>query len=76
MTGFIDSTSGLATVFNLNIANAKDLEKIRQMTGFCPQHNILFDVLSVKEHLIIFAGIKGIPDDLVDQEVGFLSRLI
>ena len=43
--------------------------KIRQMTGFCPQHDILLDQLTVKEHLQIFAGIKNLPLHTVDAEV-------
>ena len=39
------------------------------MTGFCPQHNILFDALSVREHLVVFAGIKGIPSEKAESEV-------
>jgi len=29
------------------------------ITGVCPQHNILFDLLTVREHLEMFALIKG-----------------
>ena len=66
----METTSGQATVFNHNISNSNELEQVRRMTGFCPQHNILFDILSVKEHLQVFAGIKGIRKDVVDAEVG------
>lgn len=31
------------------------------MCGICPQHNILYDELTCREHLILFAGIKGVP---------------
>jgi len=27
--------------------------------GYCPQHNILFDDLTVKDHLDLFAVFKG-----------------
>lgn len=32
--------------------------EIRQMTGVCPQQDVLFDLLSVKEHLQFFATVK------------------
>lgn len=28
--------------------------------GVCPQHNVLFDTLTVKEHLDLFSTFKGI----------------
>lgn len=38
--------------------NPNDMEQIRRMTGVCPQHDILFDNLSPKEHLEFFAAVK------------------
>lgn len=35
-----------------------DMDQIRQMTGVCPQHDILFDNLTPKEHLEFFAAVK------------------
>ena len=32
-------------------------------TGICPQHNVLFDTLSVKEHLWFFTSLKGVDGD-------------
>lgn len=32
--------------------------KIRQMIGYCPQQDILFDELTVKEHLEFFCELK------------------
>lgn len=31
---------------------------IRRMTGVCPQHDILFDQLTAKEHLYFFAAVR------------------
>ncbi|KAG7303248.1 hypothetical protein JYU34_011715 [Plutella xylostella] len=42
-------------------SDANDMHEIRQMIGVCPQQDVLFDLLSVKEHLQFFAAIKGIP---------------
>ena len=35
------------------------MESIRTVMGVCPQHDILFDDLTVKEHLELFAVFKG-----------------
>lgn len=42
---------------------------MRRLVGVCPQFNIMFDVLTVEEHLRIFAAIKGIPASDIDHEV-------
>jgi ATP-binding cassette subfamily A (ABC1) protein 3 len=34
------------------------MDEIRHFMGVCPQHNILFDDLTVKEHLVLFANFK------------------
>ncbi len=43
------------------------MSEIRKFMGVCPQHDILYDELTVKEHLELFANFKGmvqseIPD--------------
>lgn len=42
---------------------------MKQLVGICPQFNIIFDVLTVEEHLRMFAAIKGIPPADTDAEV-------
>jgi hypothetical protein len=34
------------------------MHRIRQMTGVCPQHDILFDMLTPREHLEFFAAVR------------------
>ena len=34
------------------------MDQIRQSLGICPQHNILYDGLTVMEHLKFFARLK------------------
>ena len=46
------------------------MTQIRRMTGVCPQQNILFDDLSVKEHLRFVGMIKGMTGEALDAEVG------
>ena len=38
----------------------KDLDHLRTNLGVCPQHNVLFDYLTVREHLELYATFKGI----------------
>lgn len=37
--------------------------------GVCPQHDILFDNLTVKEHLIMFANFKGMKPEMIEEDV-------
>ena len=38
-----------------------DCAEIRRLTGICPQQNVLFPSLTVKEHLNFFGTVKGDP---------------
>ena len=37
--------------------------------GFCPQENIIFDHLNPREHLTVFAGIKGVHSSQIKHMV-------
>lgn len=51
------------------MSDPHDIEVLRSMTGVCPQYNLLFDELSCYEHLYLFAGIKGVDVDKVENAV-------
>ena len=36
-----------------------NFDEIREFTGICPQHDVLFELLTVREHLEIFYDFKG-----------------
>ncbi|KAF2360722.1 ABC transporter-like [Trinorchestia longiramus] len=69
LTGMTEITSGSATVFGLNVGDSADLREIRSMTGVCPQHDILFTVLTPREHLMFYARIRGINEDKLEEVV-------
>lgn len=66
---------GLVTVYNKNLSEMQDLKEIRKITGVCPQHNVQFGALTVKENLTLFAKIKGILPQRVKQEVDCVLAL-
>lgn len=37
----------------------KQTKDIQKMIGICPQHNVLFEDLTVGEHIILFSRLKG-----------------
>lgn len=57
LTGLYEPTEGTATIYGNDIR--KNMDKIRNCLGICPQHNVLFDDLTVEEHLLFFAQMKG-----------------
>uniref|UniRef100_A0A7N8YH15 ATP-binding cassette, sub-family A (ABC1), member 5 n=1 Tax=Mastacembelus armatus TaxID=205130 RepID=A0A7N8YH15_9TELE len=69
LCGICPPTNGLATIYGCPVAEIADGSEMKQLVGICPQFNIIFDVLTVEEHLRIFAAIKGIPAADVDREV-------
>ncbi|XP_037292721.1 ATP-binding cassette sub-family A member 5 isoform X2 [Manduca sexta] len=69
LTGLTAPTAGTAYVYGLDVRDPNDMYEIRQMIGVCPQQDVLFDLLSVKEHLQFFASVKGIPRKRIPEEI-------
>ncbi|XP_048851974.1 phospholipid-transporting ATPase ABCA1-like [Brienomyrus brachyistius] len=67
LTGLIPPTSGTAYIMGKDIRS--DFSTIRQNLGVCPQHNVLFSMLTVEEHIWFFARLKGLPEDKVKAEI-------
>uniref|UniRef100_A0A6Q2WRL3 ATP-binding cassette sub-family A member 2 n=1 Tax=Esox lucius TaxID=8010 RepID=A0A6Q2WRL3_ESOLU len=66
LTGLFPPTSGSATIYGHDIRT--DMERIRQNLGMCPQHNVLFDKLSVEEHLWFYSKLKGMAEEDIRKE--------
>uniref|UniRef100_A0AAX7TPG5 ABC transporter domain-containing protein n=1 Tax=Astatotilapia calliptera TaxID=8154 RepID=A0AAX7TPG5_ASTCA len=69
LCGICPPTNGTATIYGSPVAEIADASEMKQLVGICPQFNIIFDVLTVEEHLRIFAAIKGIPRVLKDLDL-------
>ena len=57
LTGKYQQTGGTAKIFGMDVAT--QTEAIREVIGVCPQHDILWPELTAREHLTMFADIKG-----------------
>ena len=78
LTGLFPPTSGTAVINGHDIRT--DIDLVRRNLGICPQHNVLFDNLTVEEHLWFYASLKGmakadIPDE-IEKYVFFRNRCI
>ncbi|XP_034413874.1 ATP-binding cassette sub-family A member 5 [Cyclopterus lumpus] len=69
LCGICPPTSGSASIYGSPVQEVADGSDMKQLVGICPQFNIIFDVLTVEEHLRIFAAIKGIRPSDIDAEV-------
>lgn len=69
LTGLLAPDSGQATIYGYDIRDPIQLQKVRSMVGVCSQENTLIEALSAREHLRVFAGLKGIPSENIEEEV-------
>uniref|UniRef100_A0A8C4TMA7 ABC transporter domain-containing protein n=1 Tax=Falco tinnunculus TaxID=100819 RepID=A0A8C4TMA7_FALTI len=76
LSGLTLPSEGSATIYDYRLSEIGDREAIREMIGICPQSDIQFEVLTVKENLKIFAEIKGIKSKEVDREVQNILELL
>uniref|UniRef100_A0A4W4EA14 P-type phospholipid transporter n=1 Tax=Electrophorus electricus TaxID=8005 RepID=A0A4W4EA14_ELEEL len=67
LTGLYAPTSGTAFVNGFDIRS--DIDSIRKTLGMCPQHNVLFNDLTVEEHICFYARLKGRSSEEVKQEM-------
>ncbi|XP_062380450.1 phospholipid-transporting ATPase ABCA1a isoform X3 [Sardina pilchardus] len=67
LTGLFPPTSGTAYILGRDIQT--ELSTIRQNLGVCPQHNVLFSMLTVEEHIWFYASLKGLSEEKVKSEM-------
>merc|ERR1712226_772777 len=73
LTGALAPTSGTAIVAGKDVKS--QLSEIREDIGICLQHDCLFPLLTVKEHIQFFSRVKGLyqnkskseAEDMIDQ---------
>ena len=69
LTGLYEATQGTALYEGVNILDSMNMELFREKLGICPQHDILFQDLNIREHLEMFSIFKGVESDNVENEV-------
>uniref|UniRef100_A0A5F8GU53 ABC transporter domain-containing protein n=1 Tax=Monodelphis domestica TaxID=13616 RepID=A0A5F8GU53_MONDO len=73
LTGLYPPTSGRAYINGFDIT--RNMIDIRKSLGLCPQHDLLFDSLTVTEHLYFFAMLKGFPKRKLKNEINFMLHI-
>jgi ATP-binding cassette subfamily A (ABC1) protein 3 len=69
LIGMYDATSGQAIYKENNILEESNMNEFRNKLGICPQHDILFPKLTVREHLEMFCYFKGFDITKIKDEV-------
>ena len=72
LVGMLDATAGEARINGLSINTS--MAEIRRHMGFCPQFDILWPLLTVREHLTFFSIFKGVASAAIPGEVERLVR--
>uniref|UniRef100_A0A8C6MR11 ATP-binding cassette, sub-family A member 3 n=1 Tax=Mus spicilegus TaxID=10103 RepID=A0A8C6MR11_MUSSI len=74
LTGLFPPTSGHAYIHGYEIS--QDMAQIRKSLGLCPQHDVLFDNLTVAEHLYFYAQLKGLSLQKCPEEVKQMLHIL
>lgn len=63
LTGMLQTTSGTAKIYGYDIT--KNIDKVQQNLGLCQQFDVLYDKLTVIQHMNLVCEIKNVPRDQV-----------
>mmetsp|Transcript_55864 Transcript_55864/g.116883 ORF Transcript_55864/g.116883 Transcript_55864/m.116883 type:complete len:317 (-) Transcript_55864:116-1066(-) len=58
LVGFTQPTSGTADVEGFDIRT--DMDRIYSLMGVCPQHDILWDTLTARQHMLFYGRLKNL----------------
>ncbi|KAM0933470.1 putative ABC-type sulfate transporter [Dioscorea sansibarensis] len=67
MTGLIPPSSGTAFVRGLDIS--QDMDKVYCSMGVCPQHDLLWETLTGREHLLFYGRLKNLHGNGLEEAV-------
>ncbi|UJR09005.1 hypothetical protein I4U23_013254 [Adineta vaga] len=74
LVGMLEPTSGRVTIQGLD--NQSQIEEVRHYLGFCPQYDILYDELSVEEHLELIAKMRHMEKERMKESIETILQLI
>jgi len=74
LTGAVLPSSGNAWLGGKHILTEQ--KAVRRLIGYCPQHDALLDLLTVREHLMFFGRLKGVSKDRLPNMVKQLMEML
>jgi ABC-type multidrug transport system ATPase subunit len=63
LSGILVQNHGDVRIAGQNMLSSTGLKKARNVIGYCPQHNPLIPILTVREHVEMYGGIKGLSGE-------------
>merc|ERR1711871_1081780 len=67
MIGFLVPTDGTAYICGKDIRS--NMEEVYKKMGCCPQHDLLWEQLTGREHITFYARLKGLKGAALTEEV-------
>ncbi|EGB09824.1 hypothetical protein AURANDRAFT_5001, partial [Aureococcus anophagefferens] len=64
-----------AAVYGFDVGDADAMRDLRRNLGVCPQHDILFQHLTLEEHVAFFGRLKGKSKDAAERDAAALLRV-
>ncbi|UJR36715.1 hypothetical protein I4U23_029431 [Adineta vaga] len=74
LVGMLEATSGDVMVEGLD--TRQHIQDVRKILGFCPQYDILYNELSVKEHLELVGKMRHMKPKLMAESIDTILHLI
>jgi ABC-type multidrug transport system ATPase subunit len=69
LTGIIAPSSGFVSICGHDVR--EDLHNVQSLIGVSPQFDCLWDELNAFQHLRLYASVKGIPSNSIDEETEY-----
>lgn len=67
LCGLFPASSGTAKIYGYDVNT--EMDQIRKNFGFCPQHNVLWDQMTVQEHLYFYGSLKLSDPLAIEKEI-------
>ena len=74
MIGFLEPTAGDAIIDGKDLRT--DMNSIYGCMGVCPQHDLLWETLTAREHLNFYGRLKGLTQGHLKQAVDDVLRSV
>ena len=74
LTGLFPPSKGTAIVNGYDITH--DIDSVRSSLGICPQFDVLFDELTVEEHLKFFCKLKNFDPNKSKEEIKKMIQIL
>ena len=74
LTGMLSPSKGTALVANYDVSTQMAL--VRSEISYCPQHDIIYDTLTIREHLSFYGKLKKMSKQEIDSYTERVLKLL